>query len=330
MNFKLFSAVLLSTFLLTLPGTAQQIHTYVSADSLQVGDLFDYIIVFNGTYESVEYPGEDNFGDNIDVVSRQRFQVSTTRDSLVYRLQFFGNDDIVIPRQEINLQMTDADTTLQTNLVPIFFKTTLAEGDDEFRPFKPIFEFTRAWWPYLLLFLLLAAAAYYYYRWYMNRELEPAEIPESEPLPPPDFINPMEQLQQEIEQLPKVHTLKTEEDFDRYYIDLGDAIRRYIKRVYKFPALEMTTTEINNSLREELASPKIISITRKVLNEADMVKFANFQPGNQMAESVFNKAKKFIEIANVVDSSKIQYLKYKHDVKHGIIKGNKIEETEKN
>ena len=329
MKLKLFSAALLSALLFAIPGTAQQIHTYVSVDSLQVGDVFDYIIVFNGSYESIEFPGEEGFGDDLDVVSRQRFQVSSTRDSLVYRLQFFGNSDITIPGQEVYIQTADADTTLQTNRVPIFFKTTLAEDDDEFRPFKPIFDFARAWWPFVLLLLILAVAAYYYYKWYMNREPEPVAEPE-ETLPPPEFINPMDQLRKDITKLPAVHTLKTEEDFDEYYIQLGDAIRRYIKRVYKFPAMEMTTTEINDSLREELASPKIISITRKVLNEADMVKFANFNPGNEMAESVLNKAKNFIDIANVVDSSKIQYLKYKHDVKHGIIKGSKIEETDKN
>ncbi len=327
MNVKAFSAALLLSFFLSLQGNAQQVHTYVSIDSVQVGDVFDYIIVFNGTYQNVEYPGEDNFGNDLDVLSRQRYQVSASRDSLVYSLQFFGNDDITIPRQNIYLQTSDTDTTLQTNRVPLFFKSTLAEGDEEFRPFKPIFDFARSWWPYILLMILLAAAAYFLYSWYKNRD-EATEEP-IEDVPPPEFVNPLDQLRTTISELPGVYQLKTRDDFEAYYIELGDAIRRYIKRVYGFPAMEMTTTEINNSLRAELASPKIIAITRKVLNEADMVKFANFQPTTEMAESVLHKANNFIEIVNVVDHEKIEYMKYQHDIEHGKIDGSKIKEKEK-
>jgi hypothetical protein len=108
---------------------------------------------------------------------------------------------------------------------------------------------------------------------------------------------------------------------------LGDTIRLYLKRIYEFPALEMTTREIHEELKKELAPSEIITITKKVLNEADIVKFANFHPGTEQAASVYNRAKQFIETAEVVNYEQIKYMKYKYEVKHGIIKDQKLTEA---
>jgi len=301
----------------------QQVHTYVDADSLRVGDIFQYTIVFDGTYLDVAYPTRDDFEPELEFISRERYQLSERRDSLVYRLQFFANENITISRKEIHLQTADGDTVLQTSMVPLFFKTTLAEGDEEFRPFKPLFDFARNWWLLILTLILLAIAAYYLYRWYQNREVEEKPVPEPAPKPEP-FINPLDELKEAVESLSGVYSLETEEDFENFYIRLGDAIRYYLKRVYKISALEMTTREIIDALHQELAPSEIITITRKVLNEADMVKFANFHPDTEMAKSVLNKSKSFVETAEVVNRDQIRYMKFKYNEKHGIKRENQI------
>jgi hypothetical protein len=309
------------TFLLlgvaSLPLHAQFVHTYVDTDSLRVGDIFVYTIVFDGEYDSIDLPTENDFEDELDVLSRQRYQLTARRDSLVFILQFFGTDDIMIGRKEITIYSSGQDSTLYTVPVPLFFKTTLAEGDNEFRPIKPIFMFARNWWPFLLLLLILLIAAYMLYRWYMNREPEQNDVPLHLPEP---FNNPLEELKHAVSTLPHVNTLNLREDFESYYIKLGDSIRLYLKRVYNFPAMEMTTREINESLQKELAPTEIITITRRVLNEADLVKFANFYPDAQQAKSVLQKAKDFIETATVVNYEQIRYMKYKYETEHGIIK----------
>ncbi len=306
---------------------AQQVHTYVDSDSLRVGDIFHYTIVFDGQYQDVAYPGEDAFEDDFVLISRQRYQLSERRDSLVYRLQFFGTDDITLSRKDIHVRTAEGDTTLQTSMVPLFFKTTLAEGDEEFRPFKPLFDFARSWWWLILTLILLAIAAYFAWRWYTNREVEEVK-PEPEPaLPPEPFVDPLEELKEAVATLTPIHKLAEKQDYEQFYIKLGDSIRYYLKRVYKITALEMTTREIIESLREELAPDEIIIITRKVLNEADMVKFANFLPGPEQAKSVLKKAESFIETAEIVNRDQIRYMKYKYDEKHGIKSGSSIMET---
>lgn len=306
-------------FLISGSVHAQQVHTYTDYDSLRIGDQFTYTIVFDSEYENIVFPGEENFEDELEFLSRQRYQVTARRDSLVYSLQFFGTEDVTISRKEIRVTTADGDTTFYTTPVPLFFKTTLASEEEEFRPMKPIFDFARSWWAYLLALIILAIAAYLFYQWYSRRK----SAPEKEPAPLPDpFINPLKELDKKIAALPKVHALQTREDYETYYVDLGDAIRYYLKRVYQIHAMEMTTREINEALQRELAPSEIITITRKVLNEADLVKFANFHPDTQQAKSVLQKAKDFIETAGIVNYEQIKYMKYKYEVDHGFTNAN--------
>lgn len=296
--------------------SAQQVHTYIDRDSVTVGDRITFSIVFEGEYSSITYPDESQFEDEFNLINRQRFQISPSRDSLAYDLQFFGTEDIQISRKEIQLTTSQRDTTLYTTPFPIFFKTLLSDEEDEFRPFKPIFDFARNWMLLILLLILIVILSIYLYRWIQNRKTVD-ETP-SESTPPPPFVNPLFELKKKINELDKTTNLKSISDFEQFYIRLGDAIRMYLKRVYEFPALEMTTREIIEELHKELAPSEIIKITRSVLNEADMVKFANFKPGQELAESVLNKANHFIETASVVNGEKIRYMKYKYEEEHGL------------
>jgi len=321
-----FTSFILLFLFCHAPLSAQQVHTYVDSDSLQVGDLFTYTIVFDGSYNNIQFPDENSFEEDLSVNSIQRYQSEAGRDSIVYNLQFFAIEDITIDRKEITVQSETVDTSFTTTPVPLFFKSSLAENEDDFRPMKPIFAFARAWWPWIVGLIILLIAGYQFYKWYTTRE-----IPEEpEPVePPPPFSSPLEELKTTISRLSDVESLQTDEQFEQFYIKLGDAIRLYLKRVYEFQALEMTTPEITSHLQEEHAPPKLISITRKVLNEADIVKFANFNPGTKGAMAAFEAAKNFIETAEVVNFEQIKYMKYKHEVEHGIVKDQIMETAEK-
>lgn len=320
-----FTALIIFYLCYSATALAQQVHTYVDSDSLQVGDQFTYTIVFDGNYNSIQFPNQDVFEEDLTVNSIQRYQSDPGRDSIVYNLQFFAIEDITISEKEIAVQTETVDTTYKTTPVPLFFKTSLAADDDEFRPMKPIFAFARMWWPWIVGLIVLLIAGYYGYRWYANREV--IEEPKTDE-PPPPFSSPLDELKEDISNLQNVESLDSEEAFEQFYINLGDAIRRYIKRVYEFQALEMTTTEITLTLQEEHAPPKLISITRKVLNEADIVKFANFNPGTEGAKSARESAQKFIETAEIVNYEQLECMKYKYEVEQGIVKGEMKQKTE--
>lgn len=295
---------------------AQQLHTYVDTDSISVGDRFTYTIVFDGNYNTIVYPDESAFESELEWINRERFQLTERRDSLVYYLQFFGTEDLTIESKQVQIFTSEGDTTLYTVEVPLYFKTVI-EGDEEFRSFKPLFDFARNWFLIFLLILILTVLLFFFYRWYQNREKTSVE-PKQQFIPPDPFVNPLELLNKELSELSDISKLTTFEDYELFYIRLGDSIRTYLKRVYHIKALEMTTREIIDSLHQEIATSDIITMTRKVLNEADMVKFANFQPTEKQAESVLKRALTFAETAAIVDDEKIRYMKYKYEEQHGL------------
>lgn len=296
---------------------AQQLHTYVDTDSVSVGDRITYTIVFDGNYHSIIYPEESLFESELEYLNRERFQITEQRDSLVYHLQYFGTENLIIQKKPVQISTSVGDTTLYTVDVPLFFKSVIEGDDEEFRSFKPLFEFARNWFLIILLIVFTATFFYFLYRWYQNREI-PSIEPEQQFIPPDPFADPLDLLQKELSDLSDTSKLSSFEDYERFYVRLGDAIRTYLKRVYNIQALEMTTREIVDSLHHELASSDIITMSRRVLNDADMVKFANFQPTEEQAESVLKRAKSFAETAAIVDNEKIRYMKFKYEKKYNL------------
>lgn len=303
---------------------SQQVHTYVDVDSVEVGQIINYSIVVDGEISDVIYPDGTEFEAPVEFISRERYQIAATRDSLVYRLQFFGTENYTIPRLEFNL--SDSETTLSTTPVPLYFQTLITNPEEEeFRALKPIFEFARIWWPWILALLLLIAALWYGYRYYKKYQQNRVDAPPA--AKPAPFVSPLFTLNNSLKTLPRPSSLHHREEYESFYMTLGDAIRLYLKQVYEFQALEMTTREIIDSLRKNLASQEIITITRKVLNEADMVKFANFTPDNSMALSVYQRAEQFADIAAVINDEQIRYMKYQYEVEKGIIKESEIKQS---
>ncbi len=230
----------------------------------------------------------------------------------MYSLQFFGVEDITINPKEFQLQVDEQDTTLYSNQVQLFFKTTLAESDDEFRPFKPIFDFARSYWPYVVALLLLLLAAYSIYRYIKQRPTQQAYKPE--PFRPEPFNNPLDELEKNLEQLKAGADPQNREEFEQFYIQLGDSIRLYLKRVYQFPALEMTSGEIIRQLQQERASHELIQKVKKVLYDADMVKFAKFNPASDQVLEAYRTATDFLETARTIDAEKVEYMKHQHEM----------------
>lgn len=295
-------------------GTAQSVTEYIKADSLRVGDNFEFIITLNvdEEYDDILFPDSTDFGDVFEIRERQQFKASAYKDSVLYQLQFFGTTDTLLPPLPVRMVQGQDTTTVYTNPVPISFLSLLASEDEQLRPFKPIFDFAAAWWPYIVGFLLLLAAAVYYYYW-IRRKPEP----ETEPRPtfqPAPFRDPLKELQQTLAALEEIHP-ETEKQFEKFYIGLGDAIREYFETLYKIPALESTSREIILQLDKRAIDNDLVTDTRAVLQEADMVKFAKFTPTTEQAEKALEKGYNFLKRARQVDGSKVEHLRQRHRAK---------------
>lgn len=308
--FALLPALLCMAFINA--GNAQTVREFINIDSLKVGDTFSYAITLNRSkqYDKIIFPDSTRLGNSFEIRSRRHYQLSSYKDSLSYKIQFFATTDTTLPPLPIYLVQQQDTTVLYTNPVAIPFNSVLSTSEREFRPLKPIFDFAAAWWPYLLGLGILMAAVYFFYRYYWQRQ-EQQEEPEKAPFTPTPFVNPIKELQQSIQSL-KQEEPSSQEDFKEFYIRLGNAIRRYFEDLYGIPALELTSRELLAMLRRRSIDEDLIGETQAVLQEADMVKFAKFKPSRKQAGNALKKAHNFLSRAREVDRSRIQYLRRKH------------------
>jgi hypothetical protein len=290
--------------------SAQTVEEFATTDSLKAGDLFNYSFTLKKDqgYDRIIYPDSASFNDVLELRKRQRFSVADFKDSLSYRLQFWGVANDTIPSLPVKLVSNGDTTTVYTQPVPLLFKTVLQGEDAEFRPLKPIFQFFAAWWPWLLAFLLLLIAAAIFYWFYSKRGEESEPAPEFKSSP---FLDPLKELENNLRQLKDV-SLDSEEQFKQFYINLGDAIRLYFEQLYHIPALESTSREIIYELDRRAIDQRLVEQTRIVLREADMVKFAKFTPTREQAKGTYKKAEEFLSIAQTLHGSRIQQMRQQH------------------
>jgi pyridoxal biosynthesis lyase PdxS len=76
-----------------------------------------------------------------------------------------------------------------------------------------------------------------------------------------------------------------------FYSVISEAIRRYLRAAYSIPATEATTAEIMEAVKSSTLSDSAIDGLRKVLEEADLAKFAKYEPTEDEKTRYLEKAR---------------------------------------
>ncbi len=139
------------------------------------------------------------------------------------------------------------------------------------------------------LALVLGLIYWWYTKYYKNRELRQAEVVV------PDVFVPSHQIA-----LKKLSDLKGKQlwqqgDIKTYQSELTYIIREYLEGRYDISALESTTDEIVKNLSEELQSNDDVISLKRILQVADLVKFAKAKPDENLHESFMTEAESFVE-----------------------------------
>ncbi|MDR1455623.1 MAG: hypothetical protein LBJ01_08230 [Tannerella sp.] len=129
---------------------------------------------------------------------------------------------------------------------------------------------------YPLIFGIIIALTLLFLIWYAvkrlrsNRSLVPFKRAEP-PLPPHD------EAIQELDRI-KHKKLWQQGRYKEYHTQITDALRHYLSRRYTFNAMEMTSHEILEVLREKNNDRTAYDTLRQILYLADFVKFAKLYP----------------------------------------------------
>lgn len=304
--FKLLITFISCFYLISGTAAAQNLSTTGPVDSLSVGEIFNFSITLKNSEpaEKVIFPDSNSFGGDVEFISVKHFKVSAANDSALYQLQFFGIDQGVIPPLPVKI-ISDSDTNFVfSKSYPLLYKQTITSADEEFKPLKPNYTFPIRWWPFLIGLLLLLVIGFLLWKKYFRNIHE-----EIEPKPIPEFKNPIKELETILKNIRKKHSNSPEKDYKWFYSELSDALRWYIEELYKIPALESTTREVLRYMDAFGVDVQLVKHTRKVLNEADMTKFAKFKPTLDESWAAFKEGLAFLERTKTVDNMRIHRMK---------------------
>ncbi len=116
---------------------------------------------------------------------------------------------------------------------------------------------------------------------------------EQEPL-----LEPHEEAYQALDRLFDSDFIKRGQ-YKVYYSTLSEVIRRYLERRYQFLALESTTEEVAEKLKQISMDTNVKMWIRNLLEACDLVKFAKYQPAP--SEIIQDNAR----AKNIIDQTKL-------------------------
>jgi hypothetical protein len=251
----------------------------VDRDSISVGDPIHLILSLelpsNATptvVPEIGMPESFRILGNPDAV-REDLGEGRTRWTQSIKLTSFRPGETEIPEIRLKISETPGDTTVLSDdpitiLVQSIKPDDLTDIVDVKHPVSIEAEIPAWAWLFLIPFVLPIG----FWVWWRNRSKGSA------PEPVAVVVNWFD----EVRKLCNSGLIEKGE-FDAYYTRLSEALRRFIEQRSGVEAMERTTYEIRNDLaRAEMTEAHILGV-EGFLNEADLVKFAKFEPNKTRA-----------------------------------------------
>ncbi|GFE02911.1 hypothetical protein KUL156_55030 [Alteromonas sp. KUL156] len=270
-----------------------QVKAEIDTTNIRIGEQFQYKISVDET-ENVIIPRLENL-KGLEVIDT--LKIDTIENKLIrkYILTGFDSGAFYIPQQQIFIRnqayLTDS---LLVNVATVPIDTTKVKkfpikgikGEpyqlDDFKQY--------IWW--IIIAILVIVLLLYFFVFKKKKEQEEKVI-----IP---LLPPYEEAMQKLEELDK-KLLWQNNQVKKYYSELTDIVRGYIERELHVPALESTTDELIDVLKDFNdtksieTSKEIIDKLKGLLQESDLVKFAKSKPLSHEIEEDRKDAKLIID-----------------------------------
>ena len=156
---------------------------------------------------------------------------------------------------------------------------------------------------YLIFFILIGIAlltglVYWLFTKYRNRDAAIGIEEEEEVVIIPPHILALEKLSEL-----KRQELWQKGDIKQYQSELTYIIREYLEGRYGVHALESTTNEVVDALKKQLMQNDDVISVKRILQVADLVKFAKAKPDENIHETFMHEAENFVGRTKVEEES---------------------------
>ncbi|MFW5753609.1 MAG: hypothetical protein ACOCV9_02300 [Marinilabiliaceae bacterium] len=235
----------------------------------------------------VDFPQfTDTLTENIEIVDKSDLDTTQIREDRIeitqnYRITSFDSGLHHIPPIKFELASEEMETSKETRSIGMrvvnpFKEVDPQEGITDIKsPINTPFKFSELYrfLPWILgglgIALFIAGAIYFY----ITRRNPIKALIKEKPREPAHVIA-----------LRKLDQVKKEKAWQKgqikkFHSDLSHILRHYIEDRYDIPAPEQITSQIMNSLRYvDLPDENVAQKAKQVLELADLVKFAKFEP----------------------------------------------------
>ena len=286
-------------FILNISLSAQSISVLASVDSSDylIGDYINYTLEIRADKNiEVTTPFIKDSLKQVElikelptVVNEEQNIKSTTYG---YIISYYDSASITIPPIAVRYKSQDSDEEKVALSNPVTFTvhTVAVEAQADIKDVKEPLTIPLDWKFILiiaLIVLIVLVVAYYFYRRYKKKK---AEMPvKKKIIKIPAHVRALTALSNlENEKLWQKGAVK------EYHSKITGIIRGYFEERFNLPALELTSSEQMHQLGNVPAAENILSITNEFLNNADLVKFAKFQPMPSVNEAMMNQAKEIV------------------------------------
>ncbi|RDI12003.1 hypothetical protein DEU42_105165 [Flavobacterium sp. AG291] len=265
----------------TVFGQQKQVQASIDSTKIKIGSQFNLTLKTKvDTASRVSFPEGRSFGQ-LEVL--ESYPVDTIKDGAMYELvkkyglTQFDSGRYIIPSLPvvINNKMIKTDSLrIEVNNIKV---DTLKQKMYDIKPVLKGQSNTSFWlW---ILFAVVATGVAAYGLWHYLKNRKPAEPKAKKE----ELISPIERASRELKELEKRELLEKGAVKD-YYSQLTDIARTYIEEAIHVPAMESTTSELIDAMRDAVRKKKMnlsqetFEELEKILRTADMVKFAKSRP----------------------------------------------------
>lgn len=213
-------------------------------------------------------------------------------ENYTYIFSKYDSASVTIPSYKIYFKVGQdtAKYSINVNPITISVSTLKVEPQKDIRDVKEPLKIPLNILFILLVIILVAAlvtALYFIYKYYRKKKLSKIESKPEYRLPPHEIaLNELRILEEK--------RLWQQGLVKEYHSEITEIIRKYFEERFNFRALEMTSSEILACLSYLEDGKCIVDLSNDFFNNADMVKFAKFEPIPSVNEEMMRQAYKIV------------------------------------
>lgn len=292
MRFGFLLLTMLLAFTLRLFGL--EVETSLMPQSARIGDVLKFKIDIHGLNDAQKVKFPPSPTDEFELLQIDS-SIIQTKSSIIFQLAVFDTGIFTIPSLPVVISNGAAIESLKTETVSVRINSFLPDTASEVRSLKPFRSHPFQWrelkvWIFGVAAIILALVGWYFWKKY-RRKKDFAEVPI-------ELLLPAHELAYRELILLKDKKYPTRGMLKEYYSEFSEILRRYVERRYSFPALEMTTYDLESEFESPHFSQDLRTKLLPALREADLVKFAKFLPA-------FDECDKLLELGfSIVSATK--------------------------